>query len=276
VESLDFKTLPPRITDGICIITRGQDTWGAAYMSFILAKQAGLDIEFSWADQPIPDSPLYLLPSMDGGGGITRRRFQKILEKVREGAILYLSMASGILSSFSEFTGAKGITRQRTGYTEPVKVKGEAGDFTVNLYSAFKFKLELCGASVLAEDAAGNPVYTAYQYGKGFVYFLAMPLETGLLNVSDAFADGKQYSDLYLPLKSKVSSRKVARILNRSIGLTEHIIDDNRHILVLVNYAPHPEDAELKLAAGWRVNKFYQGALKMPNNSGAIALISRE
>ncbi|GHU67221.1 hypothetical protein FACS189447_09230 [Spirochaetia bacterium] len=276
VESFDFKTLPPRITDGVCILTRGQDSWGAAYMTFILAKQAGLDIEFSWADQNIPDSPLYLLPSLAGDAGITQRRFQKILEKVREGAVLYLSMESGLLSPFSEFTGARVITRQKTGYTEPVKVKGEAGDFKVDIYSAFKFKLELCGASALAEDGAGNPVYTVYRYGKGFVYFLAMPLETGLLNVSDAFAGDKRYSDLYLPFISKVSGKKAARILNRNIGLTEHIIDDKQHILVLVNYAPYPEDAELRLASGWKVSKFYQGALKMPNNSGTVALISRE
>ena len=51
-----------RVQQGVCVLTREQDTWGAAYMSFILAKQTGLDIEFAYADPPLLDAPLYLMP----------------------------------------------------------------------------------------------------------------------------------------------------------------------------------------------------------------------
>ena len=37
------QSLPPRITEAVCILSHGQEQWGIAYASFILAKQAGFD-----------------------------------------------------------------------------------------------------------------------------------------------------------------------------------------------------------------------------------------
>lgn len=56
--------LPRRTADGVCILTQGQDHWGIAYMTYVLAKQANLTLDFSYCEQELPDSPLYLLPSV--------------------------------------------------------------------------------------------------------------------------------------------------------------------------------------------------------------------
>ena len=62
-ESLPMEKLPPRLQDAVCVLTEGQDTWGVAYGTLILAKQAGLDISFVWHTEQIPESNVYLLPS---------------------------------------------------------------------------------------------------------------------------------------------------------------------------------------------------------------------
>jgi len=63
---MPFEKLPERTVEAVCILTSGSDQWGAAYGSFILANQAGLDIEFQYGSQPLKDSKLYLIPSASG------------------------------------------------------------------------------------------------------------------------------------------------------------------------------------------------------------------
>jgi hypothetical protein len=67
--------LPARQTDAVCILSEGQDQWAIAYASFILAKQAGFDLTFRYADQPLKDASLYLLPSISGGRILYGRRY---------------------------------------------------------------------------------------------------------------------------------------------------------------------------------------------------------
>jgi hypothetical protein len=269
-DTPDLKRLPPRLTDGVCVLSRGQDTWGAAYMTFILAKQAGLDIEFAYSDQNLPEAPLYFLPSISGDASISGRRMKELLERVRAGASLYLSLQNGLLSPFEEYTGLSVISREKSGRTEPVTVKNGGGSFVLPVYRAFKLNMETRGAETLASDGGGNPVYTVYPYGKGRVFFLALPLETGLLSVSHAFDEEARYRELYRPLKDSIPAVKAARAMNVNIGLTEHPVDDSRRILVLVNYAPQAVEAELILEEGWRIDRYYHGSLSMPNNSGTV------
>jgi hypothetical protein len=271
----DLKRLPPRLTDGVCVLSRGQDTWGAAYMTFILAKQAGLDVEFAYSDQNLPEAPLYFLPSISGDASISGRRMKELLERVSAGASLYLSLQSGLLSPFGEYTGLSVISREKSDRTESVTVKNGGGDFVLPLYRVFKLNMETRGAEVLASDSSGNPVYTVYSYGKGKVFFLALPLETGLLSVSHAFDEEERYRDFYRPLKDSIPAVKAAQVLNVNIGLTEHPVDNSRRILVLVNYAPQAAEAKLILKEGWRIDRYYHGSLSMPNNNGTVPGITR-
>ena len=67
-------TAAPRTRQAVCILTAGQDHWGVAYSTFVLAKQAGFDLEFQYATQPIREADLYLLPCLSGHAMISRRR----------------------------------------------------------------------------------------------------------------------------------------------------------------------------------------------------------
>ena len=56
LKNLPCHVLPKRSIEAVCIISREQNQWGVAYSSFVLAKQAGFDIEFQYESQPLKDS----------------------------------------------------------------------------------------------------------------------------------------------------------------------------------------------------------------------------
>ncbi len=81
--------LPPKKSDAVCILSQGQDHWGIANVTYILSRQAGLDIDFCYCEQELPDSRIYLLPSVTAMT-MNKHSYDKLKQKVREGATLYI------------------------------------------------------------------------------------------------------------------------------------------------------------------------------------------
>ncbi|HEY8964983.1 MAG TPA: hypothetical protein VIM58_00970, partial [Candidatus Methylacidiphilales bacterium] len=106
----EAPALPERLREGVCILTEGQDAWGAAFASFLLAKQAGFDLAVQNAGQPLRDAPVYLLPSLSSPP--SRRFSLALMEKVRAGATLYLSLDNVVLSGVREWLGADIVDRR--------------------------------------------------------------------------------------------------------------------------------------------------------------------
>ena len=65
MNSLDFE-LPPAKTNAVALLTYDTDQWGIAYMTNVLASQVGLNVKFAHCDGVLPDSDLYLIPSISG------------------------------------------------------------------------------------------------------------------------------------------------------------------------------------------------------------------
>ena len=83
--------LPPARRDAVCLLTWSQDQVGVGYMTYVLAKQAGLTLRFASWDQELPDSKTYFLPSVSGGV-MSKRAYEAVKQKVWDGATLYLSL----------------------------------------------------------------------------------------------------------------------------------------------------------------------------------------
>jgi hypothetical protein len=261
VLKFPYETLPPRLIDGVCILTKGQDTWGAAYTSFVLAKQAGLDIEFQYSSQPIKDAGFYLLPSINGDSCISRHRMNELLEKVKKGAVLYISADNTLLSSFREFSGVKVVTRYK--YTTNDKVILTNGDdiVTLMLKGTYKCNLEVTNAEIIGIDQDGNPAFTCAKYGKGKVFFLNYPLETYLSNQPGVFHEysANPYWVIYRYLKNSIPSDKFVTKNMPNIGITEHKLDENSRIVAVINYEPETLDVDLKIDDGWQVSEQLYG-----------------
>jgi hypothetical protein len=255
INNLPIDRLPPRRIDAICILTEGQDQWAAAYTSFLLAKQAGFDIEFCYGDRPLPDSPFYLLPSINNLRALSRRREMELRERVEAGATLYVSAEDGFLGEIMKMTGLH--VRGRFGRKGPCEFSFANQKFSIA--ASTQFHLEPGSATVLAEEG-GAPVFSVMNCGKGRVFFLAAPLETSLAGANGAFlATAASYWKIYARLWAyQVSQRHIGKD-NPSIGITEHPLPDGSLIAVLINYQPERSQTNLTFSDGYRFHRALTG-----------------
>ncbi|NEW85622.1 MAG: cellulase family glycosylhydrolase, partial [Mariniphaga sp.] len=262
LDGLPFDALPQRKKEAVCILTDGQDQWGVAYSSFILAKQAGFDIEFQHANQPIKDAALYILPSIKGLTLINRKDWLGILDKVKEGATLYVSYDQGFLSHFIEPAGIEVVTSQnRNESVNFISNDGKIKPFS--MAANRKLNIVSKGAAVLAHETDGNPIFTVNNYGKGKIYFLGLPMEMNLTRKPGAFTENPaECWKIYQTISADIVAKNRAVTKNDPfVGITEHDLSATEKVIVLVNYSPEEKEVALTINSGWKVEKALYGNL---------------
>jgi hypothetical protein len=266
MRGLPIETLPPRLMEAVCILTHGPEQWGAAFASFILAKQAGFDLAFQYPDQPLKPANLYLMPSVSGGGGGFSRRFWLDLDaRVRAGATLYLSHHDAMLVPFNEPFGLEVQTRARR--TGPVEFS--VGRQGYRAESPVKLRLAPTRAQVLGREADGNPAMTRAECGQGEMIYLSVPIEHYVSNTPGSFhgAGAQPFWKIYEQLaRPFMRGRAVSKDLPQ-VGLTEHPLDERRRAVIAINYSPEPVDVTLTLAEGWAWADAWYGA--QPEQAGS-------
>ncbi len=285
VDHFPYGTLPPRIIDGVCILTEGSDTWANAYGTFLMAKQAGLDIRFAWCHDELPQAKTYFLPSMSGSNPIFHHEMKELLARVAQGATLYLSVNDALLSPFSEITGVEVKTRSRRQSADTVQL----GDVAYTLWSDFRLELEQKHATVLAKNQKEEPVFTVAPYGKGRICFLAYPIERdaackgGVISGENAIPLYRFYEAMELR-----SSEKIAKSNSPTLCITEHVANENLRFLPALNHTPKEDTAQITLQKGWKLKELlsYCGGeavqtkdgfqIKLPANTGAVAVIEQQ
>jgi len=253
----NLTPLAPARKDAVVITTNVQDPgtetdsktpWAVAYGSFILAKMAHMNVSFVNYDQKIPESDVYMLPSLAGNKSLSRTAMYEILSRVEQGATLYMSVDDALLSPFKTFTGLEIQTRNRPHGIDAVEFGGT--EFTMK--SGFSLKCESAGAEVLARTADGKIAFAKYAYGKGTVYTLLYPIERYASTIP-GIVDGDEQQPLwkFYEAMGLRSAGYAAKPLCSKVGMTEHGEGDSR-MVILVNYEPECTDAKVALADGWR------------------------
>jgi hypothetical protein len=236
------------LADATVLLSRGQDHWGIAYMTFILGKQAGVTFNYVAPNKKIPESSVYFLPSVHGDQWFYKEYYEDLKQKVFNGATLYISNLNGFFTEREAFSGSSVL--------ETAEIT-ENGNFDFNgcsiPYSVQrKQKLEPITASVLASDQNGDPILTVNNYGKGKVYFINYPLEEMLISKNNAF-DGDTYKIYEYVLKDILKTKNVVRD-NKMVGVTE-----NGNLVTLINYSNTPQKSGLKLQNNKQIDKIYRG-----------------
>lgn len=279
--SLPFDTLPPRRLDAVCLLTHDQDHWGTAYSAFVLAKQAKLDIAYSYIDQPLPEAPCYLLPSLHYGEAVPSKRWRELLARAEAGATLYISLDDGILDKFNQVCGVELLVRGfRRG---PYPITLDSGE-TLNVTSGEEIRLRAVRAEVLAQEADGNPVYIRASYGKGWIYVLTFPLEMQLTLTPGAFhaASAQPYFRIYQAFGETFRARRVLRVEHPMLGVTEHEVSMDEHIVVIVNYTPEEVTFHPVLQGGWKISKSLYGQApvheqaNIPHHNALVWILNRD
>lgn len=251
LEGFDF-TLPAAKDDAVCILTRDQDSWSAAFATYALAKQAGLNITFADNEAPIPESDCYLLPSVEGVAVMPREKYLELRKRVYEGATLYVSVDGGHFADIEPFFGFNVVNSSEPRDSGTISIEGE----DVAFWRKRRYELAGTTAEILAFDESGNPAFTVNKYGKGKVYFVNFPAETMLLSVNNCFD-----KNTYL-LYKKVFAEKIATheaiCDNQYIGMTLHPADDGIYC-VLVNYSPEARKTGFAVQNGYKVDKVIYG-----------------
>jgi endo-1,4-beta-mannosidase len=267
-DQLPFQRLPVRKTNTLCILTEGQDQWAVAYSTYILAKQAGLEPEFQHANQSLRDAPVYLMPSVSGTSGIRLQQWLAILQKVEQGATLYVSCNEGFLSPFADAFGIEIVSRQTRSENATLNMLADR-TFQCEVPASNRFNLNLTTAKALAVEKDNNPVFTVNSYGKGRIYFLAVPLETSLTSTPGAFGErSAPYWKIYKTLAEGSALKPTVMKDNSFVGLTEHDLSPTEKIVVAINYSTMRQDVGLQIDGNWRTDKALYG--KLPENNRSM------
>ncbi len=155
--------------DATVILSNGQDEWKTAYGAYLLAVQAGFNVDFIYENQPLPERKNYILPCITECKGIPKRLLDALIEKVKNGANLFISYNGGYIGKFEELTGLSVLGRK-----EICKTK-KSGDLEIPCN--YDLLLKPTTASVLKTSNDGNVLFSENALGKGKVYFANAPLE---------------------------------------------------------------------------------------------------
>ncbi|MBQ7399814.1 MAG: cellulase family glycosylhydrolase [Clostridia bacterium] len=252
VRNIDFE-LPKAHEDGVCLVTDGQDQWGAAYMTTLLAKMAKVNLKYAYASNGIPDSDVYMLPSVASLRMMPSYRYKELKQKIHDGATLYLSVNNPVISEFEELTGVR-IKDSRTCYDGGTfEFSGKKMTYT----KGRQFTLTETRAKVLCRDEKQNPLITVSEYGKGMVYFVNFPMETRLLDVPDIHKT--DYSEVYRMIFEAKIANHVADSDVKCIGITEHHENENSAYIVLVNYSGNEVKTNLTIKPEYKIEKVIYG-----------------
>ena len=254
LEDLDFE-LPKANEDAVVLLTPGQDNWGVAYMTNILAKQAKLNVKFAYTKWDIPESNVYIIPSVKGMSFMYGYQFDALKEKVAQGATAYISVNDAVITKFREFTGLTVIDTATQSDSGSFEFEGKTITYSRDrIYTA-----EPSGATVLAKDEKGNPLVCEYAYGKGRVIFVNFPLENNMLNSED-IANTDQYH-VYRSLFRNIIAEHPADSDCKYIGVTNHTDVSGAVYAVAINYSDKKQELNLKLQNGYKLEKIIRGDL---------------
>ena len=261
LDQVPFKKLPPRHIDGICILSADQDNWGVAYSSFILAKQAGIDIRFGYENNTFEKAQVYLLPCISGFKVISRRRWMELMERVEQGAILYISHYDGFLTEFERLTGIRVLGRQRRRGLSDIVFDINGDRFTLEVEGPVKLSLKPVCAETVATEPDGNPAFCKALFGKGKVYFMSFPIEIHMARHPEIFHANSANPcwKLYRYIFSDISGYRVIEKTSPFAGVTEHELEYGKRIIVIINYSPLPLLESLRVSKGWDIGRVIYG-----------------
>ncbi len=245
--------LPKAAENGVCLLTQSQDHWGVAYMTYALAKKVGLNLKFSYAmEQELPESDLYLLPSVSGNNVMHKDTYDQLKQRVRDGADVYLSLGQTALQGFEEFTGLS----VEDSYIHPKTVTAQVAGKTVTTVQPQVRTMRPTTAQVLAVTDDGRPFITVNVYGKGRVFVVDAPVESHLLTVHDAF-DGQVEAVYNTVFADRLQALPVA-LRTDGVVATYHPLDDGAYV-VAINHSGEQQTLTWELKEGYEIQSVLYG-----------------
>lgn len=242
-ESLKLSELPKRDTNVVCVTTKDQaNYWHIAAISYVLSKQAGLEMEFCHFTQKLPDAKIYIVPSITAWAALGKDMLDQLIEKAEQGARVLFTVDTGMITTFERLTGLVSGGMQKDNSPHIMKLEGAELPFTYEQ----KYFLTSIGAEVIAEDDDGTVIFSRNKLGKGYIYMLNFPVEKILWNKTGIFTDSsKPYYKIYSKLAQGTDLGRIATTAEPCVGVTQHRHEDGSYTVVAINYTDKPIDPRL-------------------------------
>ena len=247
IKDYSDEKLNKRERDAICVLSEVQDYWAIASASFVLATQSNINVRFALSDKPLEKSKLYIIPSINGWNLMNRYCFDSIFENVSNGSNALITFDGGQFFHFEEYTGltSNGIVKTNKKHC----AQFDFGKFDYSCED--EILVESIGAEVLARNEEGNIVFSKFAYGKGYVYFLNMPLEINMDKTYGSYADTDAYKIYEIVAKGIIEEKPIISN-NPNVGITLHKKDKNSYVVVAVNYSENDIENPFVLQNGYK------------------------
>ncbi len=234
---------------------------------FGLAQQAGINLNFSYIEDVLPDAPLYIVPSLNSNS-VSVNAVEKLMNKVENGAILYISASYGFFRNFAKDFGIKikKMLELENG-SEKCLFEENNEQFELILPLVKKFDVELCGAKAIAHTSDWNPLFFEYNYGKGKLFLLLSGFELWLSKLPHTF--DKDYYKIYSYLKKNAVTKQILNAEDKFVTVTEHCLSNGNRIVVAINNQNKAVDTILGRA---NITKVFYGEVYQQDEQVCAAL----
>ena len=260
LKAIGISSLPKITKQALVILTYDQDCWAAAYGSYLLAKQAGFEIDYAFATDDIKDYGIYILPSVKENRVLPKKTYNELLNKVKNGATLLITMDDCFLEPFESVTGIRVHNFYMGNNEDAIKLNNDLITYKENK----KYVMTPTTAKVIASDSK-NDVFFINNYGKGKVYTLTFPLEN-YVAVTPVIASSEE--DKHYRIYEEVVKDKIYEIFNKNIKLiakTEHYESENAAFIQLINCSNNTVSLPLEFNYNYFLDKVLIG--KAENNN---------
>ena len=250
----EIGPLPSAQVDAVCIITNPVDHWGVAYGAFMLGVQSGRYLDFCYEDQPLKDAEYYIMPSITGEHSLPKYQWERLEEKIKNGAKLLITCDGGVFRNFERLTGLRIEGKENIENTVDFTIEGK----TLSLNRKWKTFLKSETAQILLRDSDGQILLAQNSFGKGSVMFLNSSLET-------------EYSQAYYPEKTNLyeiynlffqNKAKIFEVKDPYVFITTHWLDDGTVGVMIYNFNEGSNQFSFKLDGDCEIEKVLYGEVK--------------
>lgn len=210
--------------------------------------------------------------SIYGGTFVNKEDYDKLFERVEQGASLYVSAFNAQFCEFEKKFGLRSLGMAK-------KQKQHTAHFpfgSIEYFNEKEILLEANGAEVLAANEEGNPVFTKHRLGKGFVYLLNFSLEQIAAERYNAYDESFGLYKVYQLIEAveKAAGDYLIRINNPCIGVTESACQDG-YIVTAVNYSNKTVALNYSVKKGYVVEIIYGNSSNLRGCDAAIFKVSK-
>lgn len=256
--------LPEKEIDAVVITSDGleydHEYLKAIVPAFVFAKQSGIDVRFVHYNQDVPESDMYILPSLTSVSGTgSMEKYREMIARVENGADLLIVLDGGAVGDFENLTGLRsgGVCNSKT------NVEFDYDGEHYRFCDIKPVRLKSIGAEVLCSDAEGNVIFSKNQYGNGTVYVLSIGIERTIMeNMPEALTSESEinYYKFYKTACENVTKKKICVSHNKNVFLTHHKVSEDEYVVTAINYSPTEQKPKIELKEGWEIQNLIGSA----------------